>query len=162
MSLFADGQYQWRETYFVLFEKEHRPKADDVKKSLAELGTRIEVRHLQADKAGLLESMTVLSHADAAGMDVTFVTGDEVKEQLAELKEEWQSRRLDPSEKLRLQQLMRSDARYDVFHFEEITDFPSDDDDGSLDPGTLLLVLGRLGRLCHGLCLDPQSGELLP
>ncbi len=161
MSLFADSRYQWRETYFVLFEKKHRPKAADVKKALAEIGSRIEVSHLQATKDGFLDSMTVLSHADSAGMDVTFVTGEEVKEQLAEVKEEWQSRKLDPTEKLRLARLLASDSRYDVFHFEEITDFPAEDDDGPLDPGTLLLVLNKLAHLCHGLSIDPQSGELL-
>jgi hypothetical protein len=161
MSLFADSRYQWRETYFVLFERKHRPKASDVKRSLAELGPRIEVLHLHATKDGLLDSMTVLSHADAAGMDVTFVTGEEVKEQLAEVKQDWQSRKLDQNEKLRLARLLASDARYDVYHFEEVTDFPSEDDDGPLDPGTLLLVLNRLAHLCHGQSLDPQSGELL-
>jgi hypothetical protein len=161
MSLFADSRYQWRETYFVLFQRTHRPKAVDVKKSLAELGSKIEILHLQATKEGLLESMTVLSHADAAGMDVTFVTGDEVKEQLAEVKDEWQSRKLDPDEKLKLARLLSADARYDVFHFEEVTDFPADEDEGPLDPGTLLLVLSKLAQLCHGQSLDPQSGELL-
>jgi hypothetical protein len=161
MSLFADSRYQWRETYFVLFERKNRPKAADVKRSLAELGSRIEVLHLHATKDGLLDSMTVLSHADAAGMDVTFVAGEEVKEQLAEVKQEWQSRKLNATEKLRLAKLLASDARYDVFHFEEITDFPAEDDDGPLDPGTLLLVLSKLAHLCHGQSLDPQSGELL-
>jgi hypothetical protein len=162
MSLFADSRYQWRETYFVLFEKKHRPKAADVKKALAEIGSRIEVSHLQATKDGFLDSMTVLSHADSAGMDVTFVTGEEVKEQLVEIKEEWQSRKLDQTEKLQLARLLHADSRYDVFHFEEVTDFPGDEEEGPLDPGTLLLVLTRLGKLCHGQCLDPQSGELLP
>jgi len=161
MSLFADSRYQWRETYFVLFEKKHRPQAADVKQALAELGPRLEVLHLAANKEGQLESMTVLSHADAAGMDITFVSGDEVKEQLAELKEEWQTRKLDPQEKLRLAKLLHADSRYDVFHFEEITDIPGEEDEGPLDPGTLLLVLNRLAHLCHGQSLDPQSGELL-
>ncbi|MEX2175945.1 MAG: hypothetical protein WD872_16405 [Pirellulaceae bacterium] len=161
MSLFADSRYQWRETYFVLFEKQNRPLAADVRQALAEMGPRIELLHLAASKEGVLESMTVLSHADAAGMDVTFVAGDEVKEQLAEIKEEWQTRKLDPREKQRLARLMTADARYDVFHFEEVNDFPADDDDGPLDPGTLLLVLTRLAQLCHGQSLDPQSGELL-
>jgi hypothetical protein len=162
MSLFADNRYQWRETYFVLFQQKHRPAVDDVKKALADLGARISLAHLQPTKDGLLESMTVLSHADAAGMDITFVSGDEVQEQLGELKEEWQQRKLDPQEKLRLSQLLQSDARYDVFHFEELSDMLADeDDDGPLDPGTLLLVLSRLAQLCHGLSLDPQSGELL-
>lgn len=162
MSLFADSRYQWRETYFVLFEKKHRPKAADVKRALADIGSRIEITHLHATKDGLLDSMTVLSHADAAGMDVTFVTGEEVKEQLVEVKEEWQSRKLDAAEKQQLGRLMQADSRYDVFHFEEITDFPSDEEEGPLDPGTLLLVLTRLAKLCHGLSLDPQTGELLP
>ena len=116
---------------------------------------------MHANKEGQLESMTVLSHADAAGMDITFVAGDEVKEQLAELKEEWQTRKLDPQEKLRLAKLLHADSRYDVFHFEEVTDIPSDEDEGPLDPGTLLLVLNKLAHLCHGQSLDPQSGELL-
>ncbi len=161
MSLFADSRYQWRETYFVLFEKKDRPKAADVKKALAELGARIQVLHLHATKDGYLDSMTVLSHADAAGMDVTFVTGEEVKEQLTEVKDEWQSRKLDATEKQQLARLLQADSRYDVFHFEEVTDFPGDEDEGPLDPGTLLLVLTRLAKLCHGLSLDPQSGELL-
>jgi len=161
MSLFADSRYQWRETYFVLFEKKHRPQAADVKHALGSLGPRLEVLHVQANKDGQLESMTILSHADAAGMDITFVTGDEVKEQLAELKEEWQSRKLDPQEKLRLAKMLHADARYDVFHFEEVTEIPSEEDEGPLDPGTLLLVLGKLANLCHGQSLDPQSGELL-
>jgi hypothetical protein len=162
MSLFADNRYQWRETYFVLFQQKHRPKVDGVKKALADLGARISIPHIQSTPDGFLESMTVLSHADAAGMDITFVAGDEVQEQLAELKEEWQQRKLDPQEKLRLLQLLKSDARYDVFHFEELSDLAADDDeDGPLDPGTLLLVLSRLAQVCHGLSLDPQSGELL-
>ena len=36
-----------------------------------------------------------------------------------------------------------------------------DEDEGPLDPGTLLLVLSKLARLCHGEALDPQTGELL-
>lgn len=162
MSLFADNRYQWRETYFVLFQQKHRPKVEDVKQALSDLGSRISIPHVQSAQDGYLESMTVLSHADAAGMDITFVAGDEVQEQLAELKEDWQQRKLDPQEKLRLLQLLKSDARYDVFHFEELSDLGADeDDDGPLDPGTLLLVLSRLAHLCRGLSLDPQSGELL-
>lgn len=161
MSLFEDSRYQWRETYFVLFQQQSRPQAADVKRSLTELGPRMEVSHLAATKDGLLESLTVLSHADAAGMDITYVTGEEVQEQLAELKKEWKTRKLDATERARLEKLFQADARFDVYHFEEITNFPGEEDDGPLDPGTLLLVLKRLAHLCHGQSLDPQSGELL-
>ena len=47
MSLFADSRYQWRETYFVLFDHQHRPRAADVKRILGELGPRIEIHELR-------------------------------------------------------------------------------------------------------------------
>ncbi|MDX1944125.1 MAG: hypothetical protein SFU86_01860 [Pirellulaceae bacterium] len=161
MSLFEDSRYQWRETYFVLFEAQHRPPAEAVKRSLTELGPRLEVSHLAATPDGLLESLTVLSHADAAGMDITYVTGDEVAEQLAELKAEWKSRKLDATERARLEKLLHATARFDIYHFEEVSNFPGEEDEGPLDPGTLLLVLKRLAHLCHGQSIDPQSGEFL-
>jgi hypothetical protein len=161
MSLFADGRYQWRETYFVLFDRQHRPLAADVKRVLADLGPRIEIHEMSAEGGGKLESMTVLSHADAAGMDVTYVEGDEVKEQIAQLRQEWRDKRPGAKEKPHLARALHADARFDVFHFEEIIDFPDEEDDGPLDPGTLLLVLNKLARLCHGEALDPQTGELL-
>ena len=111
--------------------------------------------------AGLLESMTVLSHADAAGMDITYVEGDEVKEQIVQLRQEWKGKRASTKEQPHMSRALHADARFDVFHFEEITDLPDEEDDGPLDPGTLLLVLSKLARLCHGEALDPQTGELL-
>jgi hypothetical protein len=161
MSLFADSRYQWRETYFVLFDHHRRPTAADVKRALNELGPRLEVHELTANEGGLLESMTVLSHADAAGMDVTYVDGEEVKEQLLQLRQEWKGRKINAKEKPHLERALHADARFDVFHFEEISELPDEEDDGPLDPGTLLLVLNRLARLCHGEALDPQTGELL-
>jgi hypothetical protein len=161
MSLFADSRYQWRETYFVLFDHKHRPKAEEVQKALAALGPRLEVSELVAGKAGLLESMTVLSHVDAAGMDVTFVEGEEVKEQITQLKEEWRGKKTTDKEKAHLERALHADARFDVYHFEEVSFLPDEEDDGPLDPGTLLLVLNRLAKLCHGEALDPQTGELL-
>jgi hypothetical protein len=161
MSLFADSRYQWRETYFVLFDRQHRPKAADIKRLLAELGPRMEIHELTASGDGSLESMTVLSHADAAGMDITYVEGEEVKEQILQLRQEWKSKRPDQKEQPHIARALHADARFDVFHFEEVSDLPDEEDDGPLDPGTLLLVLNKLARLCHGEALDPQTGELL-
>jgi hypothetical protein len=161
MSLFADSRYQWRETYFVLFDHKHRPKAAEVQAALTALGPRLSVTELVENPAGLLESMTVLSHADAAGMDVTFVEGDEVKEQIVQLKQEWKGKKPGTKEKPHLDRVLHADARFDVFHFEEVSFLPDEEDDGPLDPGTLLLVLNRLAKLCHGEALDPQTGELL-
>ena len=161
MSLFANGRYQWRETYFVLFDHKHRPKAADVKRLLSELGPRMEIHELAANDAGLLDSMTVLSHADAAGMDITYVEGEEVKEQIAELRQEWKGKQTEAKEKPHYARALLANARFDVYHFEEISDLPDEEADGPLDPGTLLLVLNKIARLCHGEALDPQTGELL-
>lgn len=161
MSLFANSRYQWRETYFVLFQRKHRPTAADVKRALAELGSRIELHELTADAEGYLESLTVVSHADAAGMDITYVEGEEVREQLADLRRQWKRRPAEPRERAHLERALTADARFDVYHFEEISDFVEDEEDGPLDPGTLLLVLNKLARLCHGEAFDPQSGDIL-
>lgn len=161
MSLFEDGHYQWRETYFVLFDRQRRPKAADVKRILNEVGSRMEIHELSATDDGLLESMTVLSHADAAGMDITYVEGEDVKEQIIELRKEWKIKQPDAKEKPHLARALHADARFDIYHFEEVSDLPDEEDDGPLDPGTLLLVLNKLARLCHGEALDPQTGELL-
>jgi hypothetical protein len=161
MSLFEDGRYQWRETYFVLFDQKHRPKAADVQRLLTELGPRMSIQTITSNEAGLLDSMTVLSHADAAAMDVTFNDGEDVKEQIVQLRQEWKGKSAGQKEKTHLDRALHANARYEVYHFEEITDFPDEEDDGPLDPGTLLLVLNKLARLCHGEALDPQTGELL-
>jgi hypothetical protein len=161
MSLFEDSRYQWRETYFVLFDYKQRPKATDVQRLLTELGPRMSIHAITANEAGLLDSMTVLSHADAAAMDITYVEGEEVKEQVIQLRQEWKGKQPGGKEKPHLERAMHANARFDVYHFEEITGFPDEDDDGPLDPGTLLLVLNKLARLCHGEAFDPQTGELL-
>jgi hypothetical protein len=161
MSLFADSRYQWRETYFVLFDRQHRPLASDVQKTLSELG-KLELQEVQGDSEGLLESLTVLSHADAAGMDITFVTGEEVKEQIVELKKEWKGQKFPPDEQAKVQRALAANARFDIYHFEEIGDsFMDNEEDEILDPATLLLVLARLARLCHGVGIDPQAGSVL-
>jgi len=87
MSLFEDSRYQYRETYFVLFDHQHRPKVTDVQRLLAELGPRMQIHEITGNEAGLLESMTVRSHADAAGMDIAYVEGEEVKEQVIQLRQ---------------------------------------------------------------------------
>ena len=162
MSLFADGRYQWRETYFVLFDRQQRPKGEDVRKSLSELAPKVEVLDVQSTDDGRLESMTILAHVDAAGMDVTYVEGDEVKEQIAELKKEWKGQPFSSDEKAKVERALRATARLDVYHFEELgDDFLEEEEEDHLDPAALLTVLSKLARLCHGVAIDPQSGTVL-
>lgn len=160
MSLFEDSRFQWRETYFVLFDSQQRPTPATVKRALQELKAGLNITETAESEDGFLEAMTVLSHIDSSGMFLSYVDGDEVKELLAELKKEFRGQPLTAEEKAKYDRMMLSNAKFDVFHFEELGD-ALDEDDGPLDPGTLLLVLARLAKLCHGVALDPQSGGLL-
>jgi hypothetical protein len=98
-------------------------------------------------------------------MDISYVGGDEVTEQVAELTRELRRSAATKHEKDRLEKLATCDARFDVFHFQQLVAdrFRNDDEDEDefLDPGTLLLVLKRLARLCHGIAVDPQAGVLI-
>jgi hypothetical protein len=158
MSLFEDNSYRWRETYFILFDRKHRPSASGVRGALSELGSRLEFRGEQADENGPFESLTVLAPSDAAGMDLTYISGEEVQEQIAELKKEFRGTKLSEDEQAKLDYLLKCNARLDVYHFQHVDD--AEDDDG-LDPGSLLLVMGKLAKLCHGVSVDPQSGAIL-
>lgn len=160
MSLFEDGRYQWRETYFVLFGQQDRPQAQVVVDSLSQLGPRYELQGVTADDQGRLESLTLLCHHDFSAMDVTYLSGEEVAEQVRELTDEMHGVSLNDGEREKLARLPECDARFDVYHFEEMT-FEPDDDDELLDPGALLIVLERLARICRGVGVDPQSGTLI-
>jgi hypothetical protein len=164
MSLFANEQYRWRETYFVLFKEARRPTVADLKKMLHGLGAGHQVADISVDDEGNLESLTVVSPADFSGMDITYVTGEEVREQVGEITADLRGASLTKEEKAKLKRLADCDARFDVYHFGRISDDDTDDspdEDEFVDPGSLLLVLGRLARLCDGVAFDPQAGTVL-
>ena len=60
MSLFGNPKYQYRETYFILFENENRPSEDDLTKAISELGDRFEIKEIHRDQNDQFESMTVV------------------------------------------------------------------------------------------------------
>lgn len=103
-------------------------------------------------------SATVKSRADFSGMDLTFVTGDEVTDQIKTLGEELRHMTLHGGAKDSLQKLLKATARYDVFHFEEQN---ANNEDEFLDPGGLLLVLQKIAATCDGVGYDPQSQDLI-
>ena len=160
MSLFGDGQYQWRETYFVLFRQSDHPMANQVVEELTRDDGRFHVSNVRADEGGRLESLTLKSPDDFAAMDISFVSGEEVSEQIEELIREISRATLTDEEREKMRRLTRCDARFDIFHFEQI---PPDDEEGDefLDPAALLIVIERLSKLCHGIGVDPQSGSLM-
>jgi hypothetical protein len=158
--MFEDGRYRWRETYFVLFRAADRPKLKKVERALAALDERYELHNARADDQGRFESLTLVSPDDYAALDICFLEGEEVREQVGELAKEIKPADLSPAGQKAHAQLAQCDARYDVLHFEQVTG-DDDEDDEMLDPGSLFLVLGELAKLCRGVAVDPQSGTIL-
>ena len=162
MSLFENSEYQWRETFFVFFDDARRPNASKVKQSLEQLGS-LQITNVRADDEGRIESITILSPDDFAAMDVSCVSGEEVAEQIPEIMKEVEPNLDTAEEKSKFKQLPECTARLDVFHFQQNLDTVSSEDslDDFMDPGGLLVVLERLGEICHGVVVDPQAGGLM-
>jgi hypothetical protein len=97
--------------------------------------------------------MTVVSPSDFAGLDLTYVDGEEVTEQVAELNEQFRTTTLSGDDLKKIAKIGNCRARFDVLHFEEITG--SEDD--FLDPGSLLTVVGKIARLCDGVGFESES-----
>lgn len=159
MSMFENPGYRWRETYLVMFHSQNRPKAKKVEQVLRRLDSRYQLSNVRATAEGDFESLTLISPDDYAALDVCFVEGEDVAEQAMELQKDIKPDELSRSARVKLKELPRFDARFDVLHFEQIA--LEEDDDEMLDPGSLLLVLSALARLTKGVALDPQSGAVL-
>ena len=158
MSLFGNNQYQYRETYFVLFPGDQLPDAEKLKEVLGGLGPRYETVNVAESENGF-ESMTVKSPRDFSAMDIVFTTGEEVEAQIQEVLEAARTMTLSSDDTRKLARISKFDSRFDIFHFEEIA--TATDDDQFLDPGGLLLVLEALADLCGGVALDPQTLSVL-
>ena len=128
MSMFENGQYQWRETYFVLFPVQRRPKLKDVQKAITKLHQHLTLTNLAANEEGLLESLTVLAPDDFAALDISFLAGEEVLEQVGQLVEEVEPSCCCEDEQKRLEELRSCDARLDIFHFEQMVDVDAEDE----------------------------------
>lgn len=158
MSLFEDKNYQYRDTYFVFFNKANRPSADKVQACLADLGDKYEMKKVVA-KDDELDSVTVASPHDFSAMDVVYVEGEEVQTQITELLDEFRSITLSGDDSQKLQQVQECNARFDIYFFEQVGEHGADDE--FLDPGGLLLVMEKLASVCDGIGLDPQSNSLM-
>src|SRR5690554_3771596 len=88
MSLFENEEYQWREKYFILFPETQHPLAADVRQLLEQLGDRFQISDIRQTPAGELESLTVISPQDFAGMDIAYNAGEDVVAQVEEVVKE--------------------------------------------------------------------------
>jgi hypothetical protein len=162
MSLFENEEYRWRDTYFVLFHTKHRPSAEETLNAIETLGPRFQVQETHCDDEGRFESLTLISPDDFSAMDISFISGDEVEEQVQTLFKDDKGGQMTKEGQHKWKLLKGCDARFDVYHFERIVLSEDDDEDeGFLDPGGLLIVLACLSKLCHGVSIDPQAGTVL-
>ncbi|MFZ5832867.1 MAG: hypothetical protein ACOY3P_22500 [Planctomycetota bacterium] len=160
MSMFESRDYRWRETYFVLFKAQKRPKLKKMQQVLGELSDHYTLQNPTGDDEGRLESLTLISPDDFAALDICYVEGEEVAEQVSGLLKELKSAELGEKGPKQLKRLADCNARLDVLHFEQIAD-EEEDEEEVLDPTALLLVLAALAKATDGLAIDPQSGTIL-
>ena len=181
----STDELHWRETYFILFPHDRRPKLERVTRALASANERYELENLSADAGGLLQSLLVESHEDHAAVEISYEVGESVIEQNLEWAKQLQDQ-LPPNQ---LQELIKADARLDVAHFERVPasgkeklfnaapggndfqdefedefgeEFGSEDENFEmLDPTCLLTVVEALSHITEGLTFDPASGEIL-
>ena len=163
MSLFGNPDYRWRETYLILFPAEHRPTVTAVRKAFASVREHLELIDVRGSEEELLESLTVHSPEDYSAMDVSYVDGEEVTEQLPELVQELRQNAADEEERGQVKLVEKSSARLDVMHFQKRSagESEEEDEDAFMDPGGVLRVLALLGRVCRGVAVDPQSGVIV-
>ena len=165
MSTFEQGDYQWRETYFVFFDPKMRPQLTDLVNRLKKANSRYEIRNTMEDDGGKTQSLTLVSKEDHSAIDISYIDGEEVTEQAELLIAEFKPRASDDMEKRALNKLKTFTARFDILHFEHLPDsleesLEGDELDEMLDPSALLAVIQSLVVLTKGLGIDPQSGEL--
>ncbi|MBX9787709.1 MAG: hypothetical protein K2Y37_02240 [Pirellulales bacterium] len=154
-----DDDYRWRETYFVYFDAHRRPTLAQLQAALKAVNKRFQFSHPATDDGGHVESLTVVSPADYAALDISYLEGDEAEEQGAILADEMKSGITDRDERRKVERIARSTARFDIMHFEQVID--GDEGDEMFDPSALLLVIEALSELTGGVGVDPQSGTLV-
>jgi hypothetical protein len=162
MSMFDNDMYRWRETYFVLFDAARRPSLKAVEKKIAALNNHYLLTNCRADKHGRLESLSVVSPDDFAALDVCYLSGKEVREAAVTLAKELRGDGARAEDPAKLKRLAQADGRFDVLHFELVSDADAaEDPDEMFDPSALLLVLETLVAMTGGIAVDPQSGTIL-
>ncbi len=155
-------EYQWRETYFILFHSSARPTLTQLEHNVSELSDRFQLGNLTADDEGRFESVVIQAPDDYAALEISYETGEAVMAQAVDLAKHLQGEAA-PDE---LARLVRADARLDVMHFEQVfSDAVLDGEDDleeMLDPSCLLMVVEALVKLTDGIAIDPSSGAILP
>ncbi|MEX0641999.1 MAG: hypothetical protein WD468_04825 [Pirellulales bacterium] len=161
----SGDQLEWRDTYFILFKRSHRPTVTQVESTISGASRQLKLEHLEADDDGMFASVLVQAPQDNAALEISYETGDAVMEQSAELARQLK----DEVDAKQLKRMLDADARLDVMLFERVSggtwSDPDEDEEewegGSLDPSSLLNVVQVLSKLTHGVAIDPASGAIM-
>jgi hypothetical protein len=162
MSLFDDPNYRWRDTFLVLFDDEQRPTIELALSAIQKIG-KFEMQNFSESESRHIESMTITSNVDLVGLEIFYVAGAEVVEETEALVLELTEDALLLGNEDSLTQLSTANARFDILHFEQITENanePSDDNE-LMDPGSLLAVTAALASLVNGVAVDPSAASFV-
>jgi hypothetical protein len=146
----------------VLFDDEQRPTIKLALSAIQQIG-KFKVRNSSESESRLIESITITSSVDLVGLEILYVAGDEVVEEIEALVMELAEDAMLLGNEDSLTQLSAANARLDILHFEKITENsngPSDDDE-LMDPGSLLAVTAALANLVSGVAVDPSSASFV-
>ena len=162
MSLFDDPNYRWRDTFLVLFDDEQRPTVERALSAIQQIG-RFEIRNSSESESQHIESVTITSSADLAGLEILYIAGAEVVEETEALVIELAEDAMLLGQENSLTQLSAANARFDILHFEKITENSNEPsaDDELMDPGSLLAVTAALADLVNGVAVDPSSASFV-
>jgi len=160
MSTFENDRYRWRETYFLLFDSSRRPSLEQMQKLLRKVNRQFELHNPRTDDDGGFESVTVLAPGAYSAMDISYLEGEEVQEQTVDLCREFRDHACSPDEHRKLEQLAACDARFDILHFEEVSEGDEEGDE-TFDPSALLMIVEALAKYTGGVAIDPQSGTIM-
>lgn len=171
----ASDELHWRETYFILFPQDRRPNLEQVTAAISAANARFQIKNPAGDDNGRFSSLLVESPEDHAAVEISYEVGEAITEQNLE----WAQQLQDQLAPEQIQNMIHSDARLDIAHFERVSagsseqsDKPSpffgdefDEDEDAifemLDPTCMLTVVDTLSQLTRGLTFDPASGEVV-
>ncbi|MGC3971694.1 MAG: hypothetical protein QM775_31415 [Pirellulales bacterium] len=139
-----------------------RPTLQQVEQKLKAVPQHYQLQSLEADGAGLFESITVRSPGDHVALEISFLGGEDIRQQAEALAEELKA--TGDNDNRRLAHLADCDARFDIMQFEQLdeaAEADGGDPDEGFDPSTLLVVLNALVGLVDGIGVDPQSGLIV-
>ena len=162
MSMFEETHYRWRETYFVLFDARKRPSLERMKKALAALSKRYQLQQSRPTTPRAASSRSRCSRPTTSPPWTSATSAARRSaSRSASCVAEHEAHAAGARRPGQAQADRPCDGRFDVLHFEQITDAGDEEDDEMLDPSAVLIVLDALARLTDGMAVDPQSGTIM-